>query len=160
MASDAQSPKRAKQAHYSISFRLEAVRRVEAGEIQRVLAAELGVARITLIEWLRHYGTAVYAQLKRKSFASAQKHAIVRELRTGHLTEGETLLKYDIGEKRTSRLWVAAQQADEAAAVSAAPDPPACPVADAGAALAAQLRQSAMADRSAAHAHRPSRGHV
>ena len=50
MTPDAQPPRRAKQAYYPISFRLEAVRRVEAGEIQRVLAVELDVVRIILIE--------------------------------------------------------------------------------------------------------------
>ena len=81
MTPDAQPPRRAKQAHYLISFCLKAVRRVEAGGIQPVLAAELGVARITLIEWLRRHWTAAYAQLKRKIFAPAQKHAVARELR-------------------------------------------------------------------------------
>ena len=50
MTPDVQPPRRAKQAYYPISFRLEAVRRVEAGEIQRVLAVELDVVRIILIE--------------------------------------------------------------------------------------------------------------
>jgi len=74
------------------------VRRVEAGGIRRVLAAELGVARIILIKWLRRHGTAAYAQLKRKNFALAQKHAVARELRAGRLSEDEGLLKYGIGD--------------------------------------------------------------
>ena len=134
-------PRRAKQAHYPISFRLEAVRRVEASEIQRVLAAELGVARIILIEWLRRYGTAAYARMKRKMFTPAQKHAIARELRAGRLSEDEALLKYGIGEKKALRVWVAARQAAEAAAVAAAPDPPASPT-PAGSELAAELRRA------------------
>ena len=141
MTPDAPPPRRAKQAHYPISFRLEAVRRVEAGEIQRVLAAELGVARITLIEWLRRYGTAAYARMKRKMFTPAQKHAVARELRAGRLSEDEALLKYGIGEKKTLRVWVAARQAAEAAAVAAAPDPPASPT-PAGSELAAELRRA------------------
>ena len=98
MTPDAQPPRRAKQAHYLISFCLEAVRRVEAGGIQRVLAAELGVARITLIKWLRRHGTAAYAQLERKIFVPAQKYAVARELRAGRLSEDEGLLKYGIGD--------------------------------------------------------------
>ena len=98
MTRDEQPPRRAKQAHCPIFFRLEAVRRVEAGGIQRVLAAELGVARITLIEWLRRHGTAAYAQVKRKIFTPAQKHAVARELRAGRLSEDEALLKYGIGD--------------------------------------------------------------
>ena len=132
-------PRRAKQAHYPISFRLEAVRRVEAGEIQQVLAAELGVARITLIEWLRRYGTAAYARMKRKVFTPAQKHAIARELRAGRLSEDEALLKYGLRLKSTLREWVAAYRAAEASPPSV-PDPPAA-AGEAGG-LAAQLRQA------------------
>lgn len=84
---------------------MEAVRRVEAGEIQRVLAAELGVARITLIEWLRHHRTAAYARVKRRMFTPAQKHVVAREPRAGRLSEDEALLKYGIGEKKTLRGW-------------------------------------------------------
>ena len=134
-------PRRAKQAHYSVSFRLEAVRRVEAGEMQRVLAVELGVVRITLIEWLRRYGTATYARMKRKMFAPAQKHAVARGLRAGRLSEDEALLKYGIGEKKMLRVWVAAQQAAEAAAFAAASDPSASPT-PAGSDLAAELRRA------------------
>ena len=104
-----------------------------------MLAAGLGVARVTLIEWLRRYGTAAYARMKRKIFTPAQKHAVARELRAGWLSEDEALLKYGIGEKKTLRGWVAAQQAAEA--VAAAPDPPAAP-APAGSDLAAGLRQA------------------
>ena len=139
MTPDAQPPRRAKQAHYPISFRSEAVRRVEAGGLQRVLAAELGVARITLVKWLRRHGTAAYAQLKRKIFAPAQKHAVARELRAGRLSEDEALLKYGIGEKKTLRGWVAAQQAAEV--VAAASAPPAAPTPD-GSDLAAELQQA------------------
>ena len=73
------------------------MRRVEAGGIQRVLAAELGVARIILIEWLRRHETAAYAQMKRKIFAPARKHAVARELRAGRLSEDKALLKYGLG---------------------------------------------------------------
>ena len=131
-------PRQTKQAHYPIAFRLEAVRRVEAGEVQRVVAAAMGIAPITLIEWLRRYGTAAYAMLKRKVYTPAQKHAIVRELRMGLLTEADALLKYGVREKSTLRSWVAAQVAAEAVAL--APDPPAG--ADGAADLAGQLRQA------------------
>ena len=104
-------PRQTKQAHYPIAFRLEAVRRVEADEVQRVVAAAMGIAPITLIEWLRRHGTAAYALLKRKVYTPAQKHAIVRALRTGLLTEADALLKYGLREKKTLRLWVAAQVA-------------------------------------------------
>ena len=133
-------PRQTKQAHYPIAFRLEAVRRVEAGEVQRVVAAAMGIAPITLIEWLRRHGTAAYAMLKRKVYTPAQKHAIVRALRTGLLSEADALLKYGLREKKTLRLWVAAQVAAEAVAAAPAPDPPAA--ADDASDLAAQLRQA------------------
>ena len=139
-------PRRAKQAHYSVSFRLEAVRRVEAGEMQRVLAVELGVVRITLIEWLRRYGTATYARMKRKMFAPAQKHAVARGLRAGRLSEDEALLKYGIGEKKTLRVWVAAQPAGQGS-----PRPHARRVR-----AGRRVTPGAMANRGPAHAHRPS----
>ena len=47
---------------------------------------------------MRRYGTAAYAQVKRKIFAPAQKHAVARELRAGRLSEDEALLKYGIGD--------------------------------------------------------------
>ena len=72
-------PRQTKQAHYPIAFRLEAVRRGEAGEMQRVVAAAMGIAPFTLIELLRRYGPAAFALLKRKMYTPAQKHAIVRE---------------------------------------------------------------------------------
>ena len=73
-------------------------------------------------------------------YTPAQKHAIVRELRTGRLTEADALLKYGLREKKTLRLWVAAQAAAEAVAAAPAPDPPAG--ADDASDLAAQLRQA------------------
>ena len=133
-------PRQTKQAHYPIAFRLEAVRRVEAGEVQRVVAAAMDIAPITLIKWLRRYGTAAYAMLKRKVYTPAQKHAIVRALRTGLLSEADALLKYGLREKKTLRLWVAAQVAGGSGAAS--PAPASAAAADDASDLAAQLRQA------------------
>jgi transposase-like protein len=133
--------RRARNKHYPIAFRQEAVRLVEAGEAQGVVADRLVIGRLTLRAWLRRYGTAVYQQMKRKVFTAAQKHQIVRELRDGRLSEDEALLKYGLRLKSTLRAWVAAQQAAEA---TAPPPPPVVLAVATGqmAELAAQLRQA------------------
>ena len=133
--------RRARSKHDPIAFRQEAVRLVEAGEAQSVVADRLVIGRLTLRAWLRRYGTAVYQQMKRKVFTAAQRHQIARELRDGRLSEDEALLKYGLRLKSTLRTWVAAQQAAEC--LAPAPGPAVPPAgSDEAAALAAQLRQA------------------
>jgi len=91
-----QAPRRGKNDHYAISFRQQAVRLVESGLSQQAFRQPLGVGPMTLLTWLRQYGTAVYAQMRRKLFTSTQKHQIARELLNGCLTEEEALLKYGL----------------------------------------------------------------
>ncbi|GAB3639138.1 hypothetical protein GCM10027422_47290 [Hymenobacter arcticus] len=133
-----QPPRRARNENYAISFRQEAVRLVEAGVAQCHVRQQLGIGQTTLRVWLKQYGTAVYSQMRRKSFTASQKHQIVRELLAGRLSEDEALLKYGLRLKSTLRAWVSAQQA----AASAPPSLPAPPAASPATALAAQLRHT------------------
>ena len=121
MTTPEQAPGRSKNAHYAISVRQEAVRLVESGLSQQAVRQQFGVGHMTLLAWLQRYGTAVYAQMRRKQFTAAQKQHIARELLDGRL-----------------RQWVAAYRASEVLLLTAEPDPPA----DASAPLAAQLRQA------------------
>ena len=138
MATPEQAPGRSKNAHYAISVRQEAVRLVESGLSQQAVRQQFGVGHMTLLAWLQRYGTAVYAQMRRKQFTAAQKQHIARELLDGRLSEDEALLKYELRLKKTLRQWVAAYRASEVLLLTAEPDPPA----DASAPLAAQLRQA------------------
>ena len=138
MATSAQAPGRSKNAHYAISVRKEAVRLVESGLSQQAVRQQFGVGHMTLLAWLQRYGTAVYAQMRRKQFTAAQKQHVARELLDGRLSEDEALLKYELRLKKTLRQWVAAYRASEVLLLTAEPDPPA----DARAPLAAQLRQA------------------
>ena len=133
-----QAPRRGKNDHYAISVRQEAVRLVESGLSQQAVRQQFGVGHMTLLAWLQRYGTAVYAQMRRKLFTTAQKQHIARELLDGRLSEDEALLKYELRLKKTLRQWVAAYRASEALLLTAEPEPPA----DANAGLAAQLRQA------------------
>ena len=132
--------RRAGSKHYPVSFRQEAVRLIEAGEAQCVVAERLGIGRPTLRGWRLRSGTARCQQMKRKVFTAAQKHPIVRSLCDGRLSEDGVLLKYGLRLKSTLRAWVAAQQAAEATATP--PPEPAASVPDEAAGLAAQLRQA------------------
>lgn len=138
MKKNEQAPRRSKNAHYAISVRQEAVRLVESGLSQQAVRQQFGVGHMTLLAWLQRYGTAVYAQMRRKQFTAAQKQHIARELLDGRLSEDEALLKYELRLKKTLRQWVTAYRASEALSLSTEPDPPA----DASAPLAAQLRQA------------------
>ena len=93
---------------------------------------------MTLLAWLQRYGTAVYAQMRRKQFTAAQKQHIARELLDGRLSEDEALFKYELRLKKTLRQRVADYRASESMLLTAEPDPPA----DASAPLAAQMRQA------------------
>ena len=138
MTTPEQAPGRSKNAHYAISVRKEAVRLVESGLLQQAVRQQFGVDHMTLLAWLQRYGTAVYAQMRRKQFTAAQKQHVARELLDGRLSEDEALLKYELRLKKTLRQWVAAYRASEVLLLTAEPDPPA----DASAPLAAQLRQA------------------
>ena len=138
MTTPEQAPYRSKNAHYAIAVRQEAVRLVESGLSQQAVRQQFGVGHMTLLAWLQRYGTAVYAQMRRKQFTTAQKQHIARELLDGRLSEDEALLKYELRLKKTLRQWVATYRASESMRLTAEPDPPA----DAGAPLAAQLRQA------------------
>lgn len=138
MTAPEQAPRRGKNDHYAISVRQEAVRLVESGLSQQAVRQQFGVGHLTLLAWLQRYGTAVYAQMRRKQFTADQKQHIVRELLDGRLSEDEALLKYELRLKKTLRKWVAEYRASEALLLTAEPDPPA----DARAPLAAQLRQA------------------
>ena len=138
MTTPEQAPGRSKNAHYVISVRKEAVRPVESGWSQQAVRQQFGVGHMTLLAWLQRYGTAVYAQMRRKQFTAAQKQYVARELLDGRLSEDEALLKYELRLKKTLRQWVAAYRASEVLLLTAEPDPPA----DARAPLAAQLRQA------------------
>ena len=133
-----QAPRRKKNDHYAISVRQEAFRLVESGLSQQAVRQQFGVGHMTLLAWLKRYGTAVYAQMRRKQFTAAQNQQIARELLDGRLSEDEALLKYELRLKKTLRQWVAAYRASESGRLTTEPDPPA----DAGTPLAAQLRQA------------------
>jgi transposase len=130
--------RRSKNSHNAISVRQEEVRLVESGLSQQAVRQQFGVGHMTLLAWLQRYGTAVYAQMRRKQFTAAQKQHIARELLDGRLSEDEALLKYELRLKKTLRQWVAAYRASESRLLSTEPDPPA----DASGPLAAQLRQA------------------
>lgn len=66
MTAPEQTPRRGKNDHYAVSVRQEAVQLVESGLSQRAVRQQLGVGRMTLLAWLQCYGTAVYAQMRRK----------------------------------------------------------------------------------------------
>ena len=137
MTINEQAPRRSKNAHYAIAVRQQAVRLVESGLSQQAVRQQFGVGHMTLLAWLQRYGTAVYAQMRRKQFTAAQQQ-IARELLDGRLSEEEALLKYELRLKKTLRQWVAAYRASESIRLTAEPEPPA----DASAPLAAQLRQA------------------
>lgn len=132
-------PRRTKHENYPLAFRLEAVRQVESGLLQREVRERLGISTATMALWLKQHGTAVYQGMKRKLFTATQRHQIARELLDGRLSEDEALLKYELRNKSTLRGWVTAYQAAQPAPPTA-PDPPA----GTGEAsdLAAQLRQA------------------
>lgn len=103
--------------YYPLSFKLEAVRLVEAGEQQRALSARLGIHPSSLLDWLRRYGTSVYQQNKKPVFSAARKRQIVAEVLDGRLSYAEAQLKYGLRYRNTLRSWVRASRA--------APTPPA-----------------------------------
>ena len=111
--------------HYPLSFKLEAVRLVEAGEQQRALSARLGIHPSSLIDWLRRYGTSVYQQNKKAVFSAARKRQIVAEVLDGRLSYAEAQLKYGLRHRKTLRSWVAAHHT--AQAQIAAPSSPSSP---------------------------------
>ena len=138
MTAPEQASRRGKNDHYAIAVRLEAAQLVESGLSQQAVRRQYGVGHMTLLAWLKRYGTAVHAQMRRKQFTAAQKQHIARELLDGRLSEDEALLKYELRLKKTLRQWVAAYRASEALLLTAEPEPPA----GANAGLAAQLRQT------------------
>ena len=134
--------RRAKNAHYPLSFRQEALRLVAAGIAPSQVTAQLGLGPSTLQKWLRYARLAPTLPMHTPVFTPAQKHQIARELRAGHLTEDEALRKYGLRLKRTLRRWVAEQVATEAAGGPPLP-PVAMPSPTAEAAdLMAQLQQA------------------
>ena len=133
--------RRAKNAHYPIPFRQEALRLLQAGHSRRAVTAHLGLGSTTLRKWVRYAQQASTLPMRPPLFTPAQKHQIVRELRAGQLTEDEALLKYGLRLKRTLRRWVAEQVAAEAADGPPAPVATLPATADA-ATLTAQLQQA------------------
>lgn len=132
--------RRAKNAHYPISLRQEAVRLVYAGHSPQLVSDQFGLGQTTLRKWLRRAQTAPTLPMRSPRLTPTQKHQLVRDLRDGRLTEDEALLKYGVRLKATLRAWVAAQTAAEAAAPPPpSPDLTALPEA---AVLAAQLQQA------------------
>ncbi|MBC7447638.1 MAG: transposase [Hymenobacteraceae bacterium] len=133
--------------YYPLSFKLEAVRLVEAGEQQRALSARLGIHPSSLIDWLRRYGTSVYQQNKKAVFSAARKRQIVAEVLDGRLSYAEAQLKYGLRHRKTLRSWVAAHHTAQAPIAAPSPLPPVAefaPVPPEGeaAALTTQLQQA------------------
>ncbi|WBA44325.1 hypothetical protein [Hymenobacter canadensis] len=135
MLTPKQAPRRSRNSHYAISVRQESVRLVESGWSQQAVRQQFGLGHLALLAWLQCYGTAVYAQMRRKQFTAVQKQHIAQELLDGRIREDEALFKYELPLKKTLRQWVAAYRASESGRLTAEADPPA----DASAPLAAQL---------------------
>jgi len=133
--------RRAKNAHYPISFRQEALALLQAGHSRRAVTAQLRLGATTLRKWVRYAQQAPTLPMRPPLFTPAQKHQIVRELRVGQLTEDEALRKYGLRLKRTLRRWVAEQAVAEAADVPAMPVATLPVTADAPT-LTAQLQQA------------------
>jgi transposase-like protein len=133
---------RARNAHYPISLRQEALRLVYAGHPEQAVSEQFGLGQTTLRKWLRRAQTAPTLAMRSPRLTPTQKHQLVRDLRDGRLTEDEALRKYSVRLKATLRAWVAAQIAAEAVALpppAPSPDPAALPEATV---LAAQLQQA------------------
>jgi transposase-like protein len=134
--------RRARNAHYPIALRQEAVRLVGTGLSLQAVTAQFGLGKTTLRKWLRRAEVAPTLLMRPPRLTPAQKHLLVRELRDGRLTEDEALRKYGVCLKRTLRAWVAAQTAADATDLppqESRPDPADLPEA---ATLATQLRQA------------------
>jgi transposase-like protein len=134
--------RRAKNAHYPLSFRQEALRLVAAGTAPSQVTAQLGLGPSTLQKWLRYARLAPTLPMRTPLFSPVQKHQIAREVRAGHLTEDETLRKYGLRLKRTLRRWVAEQIATEAADGPPSPPVTTSPTPAQAADLAAQVQQA------------------
>lgn len=134
--------RRAKNAHYPIAFRQEAVRLVRTGLSLQAVTGQFGLGKTTLRKWVRRAEAAPTLLMRSPRLTLTQKHQVVRELRDGRLTEDEALRKYGVCLKSTLRAWVAAQTAADAAARppgEPSPDPAGLPEVTR---LATQLRQA------------------
>ena len=141
-------PARARHPNYPLSFKLDAVRAVEAGELQCAVCARLAINKSSLLVWLQRYGTAVYQQHKRSQFSATRRRQIVSEVLDGRLSYAEAQVKYGIRWRKTLRSWVRAHHAALANTLPAPLSAPAPPAPDpteppaTTAALITQLQQA------------------
>lgn len=139
-------PSGKKYRNYSLSFKQEAVRLVEAGETQRAVCVRLDLPADTLRRWLDRFGNPAYQQQKKHQFSPALKRQIVGELLDGRLSYAEAQLKYSVRHRRSLRDWVAAHRAPlvappSALAVGTSEPPPDSPP-DSSTELARQLQHA------------------
>jgi transposase-like protein len=66
--------RRAKNAHYSVSFRQQALRLIAAGTASSQVAAQLGLGPSTLQKWLRYARIVPTLPMHTPPFAPTQKH--------------------------------------------------------------------------------------
>jgi transposase-like protein len=98
------------RSHFSKQLIKEIVRAVERGASRRELIKRYGMAKSTLADWVREYGSPVY-HASRKPLSAAERRSMVRAIEEGRMTVKEARLAY--GLTSTSAVQRYLRQADK-----------------------------------------------
>ena len=98
------------RSHFSKQLIKEIVKAVERGVSRRELIKRYGMAKSTLADWVREYGSPAY-HASQKPLSAADRRSLVRAVEEGRMTVKEARLAY--GLKSTTAVQRYLRQADK-----------------------------------------------
>ena len=98
------------RSHFSRQLIREIVKSVERGVSRRELIKRYGMAKSTLADWVREYGSPVY-HARQKPLSTADRRSLVRAMEEGRMTLKEAKLAF--GLKSTAVVQRYLRQADK-----------------------------------------------
>lgn len=93
-------------AGYSKQFIMEIVESIENGLSRGDVVNRHGLARSTLSDWMREYGSAAYHARKQGHLSQQQKSSVVRAIEEGKMTVREAKVAYNISWTPTIIGWL------------------------------------------------------
>ncbi|HLY72071.1 MAG TPA: transposase [Puia sp.] len=91
--------------HFSKTFILKIVKQVERGVSRSELVEKHKMAKSTLADWMRDYGSPSYHQGKQKRFSAEHKTSVLRAVVDGQMTVREAMMAYRVT-STTIKAWV------------------------------------------------------
>jgi len=102
-----------RKPHFSKQTIIEIVRAVERGATRREVINRYGMAKSTLSDWMREYGSSAY-QARIKPLSVTDRRSLVRGIEEGKMTEAEAKMAFNLDSTRSVKRYLREAEKEKA----------------------------------------------